>query len=95
MIISTASHFGAATASGTPSDFRSITKRATMSTAITTMHTSSWVMPEVGLPKPLKMRSQCSRWKNTAIPPMARSTTEPISAGSWARLPSPVSTATP
>ena len=60
-----------------------------MTTAITTMATSSWVMPEVGLPKPLNMRSQCSRWKNTATPPTIRSTTEVMSAGICTRRPVP------
>ena len=53
------------------------------------MAISSWVIPEVRWPKPLKMRSQCSRWKNTAIPPAAKSTAEHIQAGTWARLPVP------
>ena len=53
------------------------------------MAISSCVIPEVRCPKPLKMRSQCSRWKNTAIPPTARRTAEQIQAGTWARLPTP------
>ena len=53
------------------------------------MAISSWVIPLVRCPKPLKMRSQCSRWKNTATPPTARSAAEQIQAGTWARSPVP------
>ena len=47
----------------------------------TMMAMSSCVMPEVMWPKPLKMRSQCCRWKNTAMPLIAIRTTEVMSAG--------------
>ena len=53
------------------------------------MAISSWVMPLVRWPKPLKMRSQCSRWKNTAIPPTARRTALAIQAGTCAFFPTP------
>ena len=50
---------------------------------------SSWVIPLVRCPKPLKMRSQCCKWKNTAMPPAAMSTTEQMSAGICALAPTP------
>jgi hypothetical protein len=53
------------------------------------MAISSCVIPEVRCPKPLKMRSQCSRWKNTAIPPTARRTALAIQAGACAFFPTP------
>ena len=76
--MSAASHLGSAGASSPPAARRSTTKATTMSAPTTTTHTSSWVMPEMGLPKPLKMRSKCSRWKNTATPPTASSAAEPM-----------------
>ena len=83
---STDSHTG--TAASSP-ERRRYTKYATITMNSSTMAMSSWVMPLVKWPKPLKMRSQCSRWKNTAMPPTARSTTDMMRAGIWARLPSP------
>ena len=73
---------------------RRYTKYTTMTTASTTMAMSSWVMPLLRWPKPLKMRSQCSRWKNTAMPPTTSSTAEVMSAGIWARAPFPRSAQT-
>ena len=55
----------------------------------------SYMMPEVMWPKPLKMRSQCCRWKNTAMPPAARSTQDRIASSCWDFLPAPLSASTP
>ena len=66
-----ASHFGTLAPS---SDLRMMTRYATATAASTTMAIGSWVIPLVRWPNPLKIRSQCSRWKNTAIPPAASKT---------------------
>ena len=58
------------------SPLRRTTNHSTMTTASATHPMSSWVMPEVMWPKPLKMRSQCSRCKNAPIPPMTKHTAE-------------------
>lgn len=73
------------------SDLRAMTKYATAITTNTTIAMSSCVMPEVMWPKPLKMRSQCCRWKNTAMPPTARSTQDRIASSCWDFLPAPLS----
>ena len=81
---STASHAGTF-----PSSRRRYTRYTMAATASTTMAMSSWVMPLVKCPKPLKMRSKCSRWKNTAMPPAASSTAAVIQQDSWALGASP------
>ena len=78
-----------ASALGTGLPPRRTTNHATMTMASATHPMSSWVMPDVMCPKPLKMRSQCSRWKNTAIPPAASSTADTTHAGTCARFPTP------
>ena len=83
---SQASHLGTLAPS---SDLRMSTRYATATTASTTIAINSCVIPLVRCPNPLKMRSQCSRWKNTAIPPTARRTALAIQAGTCARLPVP------
>ena len=52
-------------------------------------------MPDVMWPKPLKMRSQCCRWKNTAIPPSASSTHDTTASSCCDFLPAPFKASTP
>ncbi len=85
-------HFGSVPPS---SDLRAMTKYATATTTNTTIAISSCVMPEVMWPKPLKMRSQCCRWKNTAMPPAAKSTQDRIASSCWDFLPASLSASAP
>ena len=84
-------HFGAM-----PSSERRIMRKYSTSTTANTMHpTNSSVMPEVICPKPLKMRSQCCRCKNTAMPPTTSAIAAAISDTSCIFLPLPAHVSTP
>ena len=85
-------HFGTVPPSA---DLRAMAKNATATTTNTTIAISSCVMPLVKCPKPLKMRSQCCRWKNTATPDAARSTQLKTVSSCCDFLPAPASASTP
>ena len=69
-----------ASALGTGLPPRRTTNHATMTMASATHPMSSWVMPDVMCPKPLKMRSQCSRCRKAPMPPTTSETADVMSA---------------